>query len=263
MNSENRKTEKNFAIYFDKALEKSNLNLAKLSEKTGISRQHITLIKKTGSIPSSKLLRNIFQCFQEAGVEDSILYSLVFSALDILDKDSEAICQNLPLVFDYQPKDKEIKSRCIWTDILGESLDDNILKTTLDDLHKGIIYYYFLPQGSGDWQEMIDRAAAIDPENEQLVRQKTYCIKCPSYIIYSRIRIDNITSSNPEAYVSLGPSDLPSLRRLPSENAFQIISLTKSIVWKAERAKSSRQSTIAYRSENMELTFKLEDKTII
>lgn len=262
MNSENRKAEKRFAIYFDKALEKSNLNLVKLSKEIGISRQQINVIKKTGSI-SSKLIKKIFQCFRKEEVEDSILYLLVFSALDILDKNSEAFCLNPPLVFDYQPSYKKIQSRCIWTDILGESLHDDILTKTLDDLHNGMTYYYFLPQGSDDWQEMIDRAAAIAPENEQLVREKTLCIKCPSYIIYSRLRIDNITCSNPDVYVSLGPSDLPSLRQLPLENAFQIVSLTKSIIWKAKRARSSGKSTITYRSENMELTFKLEDKTII
>lgn len=263
MNLENKeKQKKSFSYYLDIALQKSNMNMSELAKKIGVTRQHMALLKKENASPSSKLLTKIYEALEERKLEDADIIPVIMTGLDLQSKNLEAIFESLPYSIHHE-SGKVLESRCILTDKLAECLYDDFLDETIKMVQKDIVYYYFLPKGSSDWQNMLIKAGVIDPNNEKLLKEKTYCIKSPSFFICSRMRIDNITYPDPEVYLSLGPITAPTLQSLSLDVACNIINIVSTIVEKAKKARKQNESTIVYQAKDMTLKFELEGDTII
>ena len=254
---------RDFTYYLDIALNEGNLNANQLAKEIDITRQHITSLRKGGVIPSSKLLKKICEALNKKGVEFCHIVPLLYAALDMIDENTIPMLEGLPYPFSYEPKDKSLESRCIITDKLGECIYEDVFNETITALRENIIYYYFLPHQSSDWQRMLVKAGSKAFDAEKLVRENSYCIKCPSCFIYSRIRIDNITCPNPETFINVGSTATPSLRRLSPEIASNVINIAAIVVEKAKRAREEKISEVVYQGEGIMLKFELESDSVV
>lgn len=262
MDSRNKKVKKDFSYRLGELLNKANLSLRDFSKEINVSRQHLTLLKKRKSLPSTKLLHKICETLRERNIQDKYIIPLLYAGLDIQDENSEAMYEGFPFPFDYASEDKDLKSRCIITDILAECVYDEILEDTAKMLLREVEYYYFLPKESPDWQTMIYYAEKMNPAYGKRIRDNSYCIKCPSSFIYSRMRIDNINCLDPKPFISLGPTSCPTLHPLPLETTAKFISVLKNIIAQAKIARIQKESTLIYQGDGIMLKFELETNTV-
>lgn len=259
-----------FKNCLDRALSMANLTLVHLAKIASLSRQHLTALKgKKDSMPSIKAIYGVCDVLKnDYDVDETLLIPLVCSALNRGSKGkkliSETILQNIPHPPDFRSQAKNLESRCIITDSLLECLYEDVLTETLELMKRGITFYYFLPIRSRDWHRMIVKAAYLKKENRQLIKKKSYCLKSSiNDFLYPRIRIDNIDTPKPEAYINLGTASAPILQELQPDIAHPLIDSIQVIIDKIKLARKDGESTVSFRDEGIELAIRLEDETII
>lgn len=254
-------TEDNRIVAFSNALrhvlEESKLTITQLAKEASLSRQYFTLLKQGDATPSTTLLRKVCAVLQRHGVAPRDLTSLVFSAIGI--DATPAFYLGQPFTFTHQGRTKPLKTRCILTDILAECIYDSVLTETIDALQENVGYFYFLARSSPDWERMLAKASTLDPRHEKLLREKSYCIRCPDSFVYSRMRIDNIHEPEPSVYISLGPSTAPALYHVQREIVITLVGVLATVIEKATRARTEGERNLSYKASGIELSFELED----
>ncbi len=258
MNSESKKTQKTeFAYHLEHILLNYHLSVKKLASEAKLSRQNLTSLKHGNCHPSTKILKKIYDVLKkENRVPSHDLVPFIFSGIGL--EEGPAFYMGQPYPIGYKPNGEKLQSRCIVTNILGECIYETILDETIRNLKKEIPYYYFLPRSSSEWNSMLIRSRLEYPEDAHLIQKRAYCIRCPEFLIYSRMRIDNIESPKPSVYMALGTSDAPALYGVDPIMSSEFVRHLKVIVGLARDARKQGQHIIPYEANGVKLEFELE-----
>lgn len=232
-----------FAHHFDQALIASGRRIADLQRDDGISRQHISLLRNRKCFPTTATLRKLCSVFSMYGVPPRLLTPLLFSGIGF--HVPQAFYEGLPYLRGQETNGSEVRNRCVVTDVLAECLYPYILDETIEAAQNGVEYFYFLPSTSREWERMLAKAASRGEGFENLLREQTYGILCPDYIINGRFRIDNLDGPEPQVYVEHGPNSAPSLQPVQDSFAQRIVLLYDTAATKARTARSANEKTFS------------------
>ena len=258
MSLESKNTqEMEFAYHLKHILLNCRLSLKQVAAEAKLSRQNLASLNRGVYRPSTKTLKKIYDVLKKKHrVPSHDLVPLIFSGIGL--EEGPAFYMGQPYPIGYKANDEKLKSRCIVTNVLGERLYENLLAETIYNLRNKCEYYYFLPRSSSEWNSMLIRVQSEYPKFIHLVQERTYCIKCPEFLIYSRMRIDNIGSPKPFIYMALGTSDAPALYNVDPMVVSKFVDHLRDVVELAKKARKQGTHLISYKADGAKLEFKLE-----
>lgn len=249
---------RDFKGALDHLLERAHLSLTDLAKAAEISRPNLQELKNGTWRPRTKTLIAICHVFQSKGLTLRQLTPLIFLALglqSIVPQDREAFFLGQPYPFRYPPE-MNLSTRTIFTDLLAECIYEDVLAETVQLMEAhGVEYFYFLPKGSPEWEQMLAKIDALYPQHSGLFRTRAFCIYAPYFLIYTRMRIDNIEADTRTVFLNLGTRRAPTLHRFDGSVIDHLIPILATVAAKARQARRTGEKTYRHMADGIGLIF--------